>query len=108
MKTLWSIAMVLVFSGNVLGMGDESHEGHATQGNAMSLYHATGTVKGIGEDRRSLRIFHDPIPELKWPAMNMRFEVADETVLRSLEVGDSVHFEFVRKEGQQIITKISQ
>jgi Cu/Ag efflux protein CusF len=55
-----------------------------------------------------VRIFHDPIPELKWPAMNMTFDVIDHDLTHSLEVGDTVRFEFIQKEGKQIITKISK
>lgn len=69
---------------------------------------ASGTVKSIAHDQMSLRIFHDPIPVLKWPAMNMPFEVTDHALVQPIEVGDRVSFEFIQKEGKNIIIKISK
>jgi Cu/Ag efflux protein CusF len=95
----------------LFGMGDEPHDTHiytAPSEVAGQTYNGTGKVKSIAEDHMSLRIFHDPIPELKWPAMNMRFEVIDHDLTHLLEVGDTVRFEFIQKEGKQIITKISK
>lgn len=69
---------------------------------------ATGTVKSIAYDQMSLRIFHDPIPALKWPAMNMPFEVMDHDLTHSIGAGDRVSFEFIQKEGKNIIIKISK
>lgn len=69
---------------------------------------ANGMVKSITQDRMSLRIFHDPIPALKWPAMNMAFEVMDHDLTHSISVGDRVNFEFIQKAGKNIIIKISK
>jgi Cu/Ag efflux protein CusF len=65
-------------------------------------------VKSIAENHESLRIFHDPIPSLGWPSMNMPFEVVDHELTHSLEVGDKVNFEFVQKEGKSIIVKMKK
>lgn len=103
------IASLLSFSPFLFGMGDEPHDAHTDAPSvdvSSHMYKGTGKIKSIAEDHRSLRIFHDPIPELKWPAMNMRFEVADHDLTYPLEVGDTVRFEFIRKEGKDIITKI--
>lgn len=70
--------------------------------------HATGKVKSIAEDHTSIRIFHDPIAELKWPAMNMPFEVANHELVHGLQTGDKVSFEFIQKEGKNVITKIEK
>lgn len=102
---------LLCISPFLFGMGDEPHDAHVYAPPAeiaRQVYSGTGKVKSIAEDHMSLRIFHDPIPELKWPAMNMTFDVVDHDLTHPLEAGDTVRFEFIRKDGKQIITKISK
>lgn len=100
---VWS-ALVMTASLN----GQEHHHETATVNTEENLISASGIVKSIAEDHRELRIFHDPIPALKWPAMNMPFEVRDQVLLSPIEVGKRVNFEFVQQEGKNIIIKISQ
>lgn len=109
--TLSLVISLLCISPFLFGMGDEPHDTHIYAPPSeitQQVYHGTGKVKSIEEERTSLRIFHDPIPELKWPAMNMTFDVVDRDLTHPLEVGDTVRFEFIRKDGKQIITKISK
>lgn len=111
MKTVLIIVSSLFVPFLVYGMGDESHEhsGHVAAVEAsQQTYSASGKVKSIADDHMSLRIFHDPIPELKWPAMNMKFDVVDHDLTHPLEVGDTIRFEFYQKDGKQIITRISK
>ncbi len=92
----------------LFGMGDEHHD-HAVQaGTNLQTVHASGTVKMIAENHESVRIFHDPIVELKWPAMNMPFEVADHELTHPLHVGDKVDFEFIQKDGKNIIVRMKK
>lgn len=93
----------------VWGMDMGEHVDH--QKNAVvseNTISASGTIKSIAPDHMSVRIFHNPIAALNWPAMNMPFAVADHELLHSLQVGDKVHFEFVQKEGNDVIVKISK
>jgi len=91
-----------------MAMGDEHHD-HPQNGVVIEkTVRASGTVKSIAQNHETLRIFHDPIPELKWPAMNMQFEVIDHELTHSLAVGDRVNFEFVQKEGKNIIVKMAK
>ncbi|WP_310440823.1 copper-binding protein [Sulfuricurvum sp.] len=92
----------------LMGMGDEHHD-HSSSANISSkTIHASGTVKSIAANHESLRIFHDPIAELKWPSMNMQFEVIDHDLTHPLEVGDRVNFEFIQKDGKNIIVKMAK
>jgi Cu/Ag efflux protein CusF len=92
----------------LFSMGDEHHDHQKSAVIAEQTIHASGTVKSIAENHESLRIFHDPIPSLGWPSMNMPFEVVDHELTHSLEVGDKVNFEFVQKEGKSIIVKMKK
>lgn len=92
----------------LFSMGDEHHSHQQHSAVSEKTIHASGTVKSLDPSHESLRIFHDPIPELKWPAMNMSFEVIDHELTHPLEVGDRVKFEFIQKEGKNIIVKIKK
>ncbi|MDD2782496.1 copper-binding protein [Sulfuricurvum sp.] len=92
----------------VFAMGDEhrDHQQHSMV--SEKTIHATGMVKSLAQNHETLRIFHDPIPELKWPSMNMAFEVSDHELTHPLEVGDRVNFEFIQKEGKNIIVRMKK
>lgn len=102
------VSAVLLSGSVAFGMGDEHREHQQHSVASEKTIHATGTVKSLAQNHDSLRIFHDPIPELKWPAMNMQFEVIDHDLTHPLEVGDRVKFEFVQKEGKQIIVRMKK
>lgn len=70
--------------------------------------HATGTVKSIADNHESIRIFHNPIPELRWSSMVMPFDVIDHELTHPLSVGDRVDFEFIQKEGKNIIIRMKK
>ena len=59
-----------------------------------SIYNVKGTIYEIKRDLNKIRIAHDTIPNLMMP-MEMDFNVKNNKILRSLSVGDSVHFELV-------------
>ena len=100
----------LVVSSSVWGMdmGKESHNHSNSAVISEQTIHATGTVKSIAENHESIRIFHNPIAELKWPAMNMSFDVIDHELTHPLEVGDKVEFDFVQKEGKNVIVRMKK
>ena len=91
-------------------MGDEhaSHEHSTSVTISKQAIEATGTIKSIAANHRSLRIFHDPILSLKWPAMNMEFKVNDHDLTHTLKAGDKVKFSFFREETDNIIVKIEK
>jgi Cu(I)/Ag(I) efflux system periplasmic protein CusF len=111
MKTKFLGALVCLVLGNgstVFAMGDEhrDHQQHSMV--SEKTIHATGTVKSLAQNHETLRIFHDPIPELKWPSMNMAFEVSDHELTHLLSIGDRVDFEFIQKEGKNIIVRMKK
>ena len=109
-KFLRTLCVVLVtMSPMIWGMDMGENHNHPKE-IVMSEHtiHASGTIKAIAENHESVRIFHDPIPALKWPAMNMPFEVIDHELTHPLSVGDRVDFEFIQKEGKNIIVRIKK
>ncbi|WP_270375502.1 efflux RND transporter periplasmic adaptor subunit [Marinicauda sp. Alg238-R41] len=68
----------------------------------------TGTVEAIMGDQGMIRLAHDPIPEIGWPAMNMSFELAEDLDPGRIDQGDRVEFEMVETpEGAWMITDIT-
>ena len=65
---------------------------------------ARGTLDGIGGGGQ-VTISHEPVPDLKWPAMTMDFILANPAVASGLKAGAAIDFEFVeRKPGEWVIT----
>jgi len=90
----------------LFSMGDEHHDHQKSAVIAEQTIHASGTVKSIAENHESVRIFHNPIPSLGWPSMNMPFDVVDHELTHPLEVGDKVDFEFIQKEDKNVIVRM--
>jgi RND family efflux transporter MFP subunit len=101
------------------GLGHSGHGGpaaaegkalaqaQATSGAAASGHQAQGTVAEVDAKAGTVSINHGPVPSLKWPAMQMEFQVANPTLLNALKTGSTVAFEFVeRKPGEWVITGV--
>lgn len=76
-------------------------------GATTSGHQAQGTVAEVDAKAGTVSINHGPVPSLKWPAMQMEFQVANPTLLNALKTGSTVAFEFVeRKPGEWVITSV--
>jgi Cu(I)/Ag(I) efflux system membrane fusion protein len=67
---------------------------------------ARAVVRGVQPAEYTLRLEHDAIPELKWPAMTMNFRVHDTVSLDHVEVGDDIHFAMVEEGGAWVIDQV--
>lgn len=59
---------------------------------------ARAIVRGVDPDAQKVKLEHEPIDELKWPAMTMNFNVDSSVSLDSLEDGQDIHFSMVETE----------
>jgi Cu(I)/Ag(I) efflux system membrane fusion protein len=57
-------------------------------------YETVGRVEAI--ERDGITVSHEPVPAIGWPAMTMRFRLADPAIGRGLKRGDRVRFAFDR------------
>lgn len=89
-------------------MSGENHVHPKSTVVSENTVHATGTIKAIAENHESVRIFHNPIPELRWSSMLMPFDVMDHELTHPLSVGDRVEFEFIQKDGKNIIVRMKK
>jgi len=60
---------------------------------AQTSHIGTGKVVAVYRDKLAIRISHEPIKTLNWPAMVMGFNVVKASVLDGVKVGDNVQFE---------------
>ena len=88
------------------GLGQAAVEGSASPKAAAGVGHqAEGTVEEVDAIAGTVTLAHGPVPSLKWPAMSMEFKVSHTGLLKDLQPGASVAFEFVeRGQGEWVIT----
>jgi len=72
---------------------------------AAAVTRATGVVKGMDASIGRIIISHEPVPELKWPAMTMSFRISKE-LAKGLKEGQKVEFEFQPRDMDGTITKV--
>ena len=66
-----------------------------------------GIVTAIDEKAGKVKIAHEPIAALNWPAMTMEFKVANSALLEQLKPGARVAFEIVeRQPGEWVVTGV--
>lgn len=61
-----------------------------------------------GPEEGRLKLRHEPIPELGWPAMNMMFEVADEVDVSHIETGQTVRIELREDQGSYRVVALQR
>lgn len=74
---------------------------------AQKSYAAKGEVVAVDKAAGKVKLKHEAIAELEWPAMTMFFAVADKAQLDTLRAGARVEFQFVKVSGSApLITEI--
>lgn len=67
-------------------------------------HHAVAVVKKVDKARGTVRLDHQAVKSLNWPAMTMNFAVKDKRVLDKLSVGRKVNVEFVKQGSEFVVT----
>ena len=65
-----------------------------------------GEIRKVDRDNKKLTIKHGPLKNLDMPGMTMVFQVKDEAMLDSVQVGDKVRFEAEKIGGKFTVTRI--
>ena len=102
MKNVFIISLaVAAFS--IAAMPDTHHP----QAEAQKSYAVRGEVVAVDKAVGKVKLKHEPVPELNWPAMTMFFAVADKSQLDAVEIGNRVEFQFVKdKDSAPLIMQI--
>lgn len=74
---------------------------------AGATHAGRGRVKSINAEAQSLRMEHEPIASLKWPAMTMNFKAHDAALLQGLKPEMEVDFELAKFGSRYEITRIA-
>ena len=100
--TVFALAMFGIAA--VPGYADDAHH---PKTEAQKSYAAKGEVIAVDKAAGKVKLKHEAIAELEWPAMTMFFGVADKAQLDAVKAGDQVEFEFVKANGgAPLITQI--
>jgi Cu(I)/Ag(I) efflux system protein CusF len=82
-------------------------DAHHPKTEAQKSYAAKGEVIAVDKAAGKVKLKHEAIAELEWPAMTMFFAVADKAQLDVLAAGARVEFQFVKANGgAPLITQI--
>lgn len=83
--------------------------GAAPANEAARLHQGQGTIKDVDTQKGTVKIRHDAIGSLNWPAMVMDFKVQNPQMLRRLKAGQQVDFQLQTSgsDGQYVISKIT-
>lgn len=85
----------------------DPHAHHAMpDAKAPAANKASGVVKRIDPAKGTVTIAHGPVPELKWPAMTMPFQVKDKALFDKLAVDRKIEFEFVQQGSASVLTAV--
>jgi Cu/Ag efflux protein CusF len=112
LKTSKIIATIATFAfASILSVGVAATA--ATQDNASIKTAATqtanmtsGQVRKIDKETGKLTLKHERIVSLNMPPMTMVFRVKEKSMLNALQVGDTILFKAVDKNGVLTITEI--
>lgn len=66
----------------------------------------TGTVRAVDLKQGTVKLSHDPIKSLDWPAMTMSFKAKDKAMLDRVKAGAKVEFSFEQSGKDYVITDI--
>lgn len=66
----------------------------------------TGTVQSVDAAAGKVKLAHDPVKSLNWPAMTMNFKVQDKAMLDKLSKSKKVEVEFEQRGKDYVITAV--
>lgn len=92
---------------NLSGVMERLNANAPREGAAEQLPVATGTIRSVDLQNRTVTIAHGPVPMMNWPPMTMTFSVANPALLRGLQRGQRVEFAF-RAQGQDFVIESIQ
>lgn len=72
------------------------------------LHMTKGTIQSVDREAGTVKIAHEAVPSLGWPAMTMDFKVSNKEELAGLKEGERVEFQFAEETaGRYAIAAIS-
>lgn len=103
-KTLLILAIALgsgVAYAATAPAGETRHEHEVSR---LTAQEGFGVLKGVDAAQHKVKIAHEPIPSLNWPAMTMWLPLRAQ--LMGIKEGDHVRFELQQENDKWVITHI--
>lgn len=96
LKTIF-IAAVFALPFVAYGAHHEQEHGasnqHEQHGSSRPTAMGTGVVHSVDSAERKINLTHDPIPDLRWPAMTMDLDVAESVDLQDISPDEKIQFQ---------------
>lgn len=93
MQILIGLLTLLLITTAFADQEPKTHEGKAV-------------VKAINMDKGTIKLTHEPIASLNWPAMTMDFKIKENALFQGINANDSVTFTFIQMNSDNVITRI--
>ncbi len=103
-KSLLLAVVVGMLSAAPAFSNDERHVANTA---AQQGYMVKGEVVAVNAAANKVKLKHEAVPALNWPGMTMDFAVADRSVLKGVQAGQKVEFQFDMASGAPRVTRIT-
>jgi Cu(I)/Ag(I) efflux system periplasmic protein CusF len=75
-------------------------------GSEATIHKTTALVKSVDAANGKVKLAHEPVKSLNWPAMTMNFAVKDPALFDKLVPGKKVEIEFVQQGSTSVISAV--
>ena len=100
-------ALMIVGQAHAQGMNMQNMPGMAgAKPAAATSASGTGTVESVDASQRKIKLNHEPIPAVNWPAMSMEFPTAASVDLTKVKPGAKVKFTMSGANGNYTVDSI--
>ena len=106
MKNMLWLGLFGIIGMGMSGVGQAAPDAAAADGAQAAS--AVGVVQQVKPEEGKIKISHEPIPALGWPAMTMYFRVKDKAVLEGIAAGDRVRFDLEKSATGLVITRMEK
>lgn len=100
-------ALIMVGQAHAQGMNMQNMPGMAGKPAAATTASGTGTVESVNASQRKIKLNHEPIPAVNWPAMSMEFPTAASVDLTKVKPGAKVKFTMSGANGNYTVDSIT-
>ncbi|HET7062057.1 MAG TPA: copper-binding protein [Nitrosospira sp.] len=95
MKFIQTLILTLALATPGLGRGEDA-----------TTHRTTAVVKSVDTANGKVKLAHEPVRSLNWPAMTMNFSVKEPALFDKLTVGKKVEVEFVQQGSNSVVTGV--
>ena len=113
MKNMLWLGLFGIIGMGMSGVGQAAPDGAAVPlrvaaADGAQAASAVGVVQQVKPEEGKVKISHEPIAALGWPAMTMYFRVKDKAVLEGIAAGDRVRFDLEKSATGLVITRMEK